>query len=121
MGGKKKIEMAAVGGAESLKARKPITFGSAVSSPLKLTQKFCEAIMTASRAGISTLIASMAMAGSTGPVNLAGELVQTNAEILAGIVLTQLVRKGTPVIYSSYSTAMDLRLGTHPWVHPKPP
>lgn len=39
-------------------------------------------------------------------------LVQTNAEILAGIVLTQLVRKGTPVIYSSYSTAMDLRLGT---------
>ncbi len=77
--------------------------------------------MTASRAGFSTMIASMAMAGSTAPVNLAGVLVQTNAEILAGIVLTQLVRKGTPVIYGSYSTAMDLRLGTSPLGHPKPP
>jgi trimethylamine--corrinoid protein Co-methyltransferase len=54
----------------------------------------------------------MAMAGGTGPVNMAGLLVQTNAEILSGIVFTQLVRKSTPVIYSSYSTAMDLRLGT---------
>jgi trimethylamine--corrinoid protein Co-methyltransferase len=43
---------------------------------------------------------------------MAGLLVQTNAEILSGIVFTQLVRKSTPVIYSSYSTAMDLRLGT---------
>ena len=103
---------AAVGGPENLKKRKPISFGSAVSSPLKLTRKFCEAIMTASRAGFTTYVASMAMAGGTGPVNLAGVLVQTNAEILAGIVLTQLVRKGSPVIYASYSTAMDLRLGT---------
>jgi len=118
---KKIIEMTAeaVGGAENLKARKPITFVAAASSPLKLTWKFCEAIMTASRAGFSTMIASMAMAGSTAPVNLAGVLVQTNAEILAGIVLTQLVRKGTPVIYSSYSTAMDLRLGTPPLGSPE--
>ena len=56
------IEMAAaaVGGAENLKTRKPIMFGSAVSSPLKLTRKFCETIMTASRAGFTTHIASMA-------------------------------------------------------------
>jgi len=115
------IEMAtaAVGGAENLKTRKPIIFGYAVTSPLKLTRKFCEAIMAASGAGFTTYIASMAMAGGTGPVNLAGVLVQTNAEILAGIVLTQLVRKGTAVIYSSYSTAMDLRLGTSPLGSPE--
>ncbi len=115
------IEMAtaAVGGAENLKTRKPIIFGYAVTSPLKLTRKFCEAIMAASGAGFTTYIASMAMAGGTGAVNLAGVLVQTNAEILAGIVLTQLVRKGTPVIYSSYSTAMDLRLGTSPLGSPE--
>jgi trimethylamine:corrinoid methyltransferase-like protein len=34
----------------------------------------------------------MAMAGGTAPVNPAGVLVQTNAEILAGIVLTQRYR-----------------------------
>ena len=118
---KKIIDMAtaAVGGAEKLKARKPIVFGSAVSSPLKLSRKFCETIMTSSHAGFPTYIASMAMAGGTAPVHLAGVLVQTNAEILAGIVLTQLVRKGTPVVYSSYSTGMDLRLGTSPLGSPE--
>ena len=118
---KKIIDMAAaaVGGSENLKKRKPISIGSAVSSPLKMTRKFCEAIMTASQAGFTTYIASMAMAGATAPLNLAGVLVQTNAEILSGIVLTQLVRKGTPVFYASYSTAMDLRLGTSPLGSPE--
>jgi trimethylamine--corrinoid protein Co-methyltransferase len=113
---KKIIEMAAaaVGGEEKLKARKPIVFISAVSSPLKLSRKFCETIMTSSQADFPTFIASMAMAGGTAPVHLAGVLVQTNAEILAGVVLAQLVRKGIPVVYNSYSTAMDLRLGTSP-------
>jgi trimethylamine--corrinoid protein Co-methyltransferase len=110
---------AAVGGTENLKKRKPISFGSAVSSPLKMTRKFCETTMTASSAGFCTYVASMAMAGGTGPVNLAGVLVQTNAEILAGLVLIQLVRKGTPFIYCSYSTAMDLRLGTSPLGSPE--
>jgi trimethylamine--corrinoid protein Co-methyltransferase len=108
-----------VGGAENLKTRKPITIAAAVSSPLKVTRKFCEAMMTAAGAGFSCMIGSMAMAGGTAPVNLAGVLVQTNAEILSGIVLTQLVRKGTPVIYASYSTAMDMRFGTSPLGSPE--
>ncbi len=115
------IEMAeaVVGGAENLERRKPITFIASISSPLKLTQKFCEVAMASARSGFSTGVASMVMAGGTGPVNLAGVLVQTNAEILGGIVLTQLVRKGAPVIYASYSTGMDLRLGTSPLGSPE--
>ena len=115
------IEMAtaAVGGVENLKTRKPILFGYAVSSPLKLTRKLCESITTAARAEFTTYIGSMALAGGTSPANLAGVLVQTNAEILSGVVLTQLVRKGTPVIYTSYSTAMDLKLGTSPLGSPE--
>ena len=92
---RKIIEMAevAVGGSENLQKRKPITFVASVSSPLKLTKKFCEVAMASARFGFSTGVASMAMAGGTGPVDLAGVLVQTNAEILAGIALTQLVQK----------------------------
>ena len=117
----KVIEMAAaaVGGAENLKTRKPISFGYAVTSPLKMTRKLSEAITTAVQAGFVTYIASMAMAGGTAPVNLAGVVVQTNAEILAGIVLTQLTRRGTPVFYSSYGCALDLRLGTSPLGSPE--
>ena len=55
-------------------------------------------------------ILSMAMAGGTSPVTLAGTLVTHNAEVLGGITLNQLVRKGAPVIYGSSTTAMDLKI-----------
>jgi len=75
--------------------------------------------MVSANAGFPTGIASMVMAGGTGPVNLAGTLVQTNAEILSGIVLSQCIRKGVPVIYGSFSTGMDLRLGASPLGSPE--
>jgi trimethylamine--corrinoid protein Co-methyltransferase len=37
-----------------------------------------------------------------------------NAEVLAGIVLSQLTRKGSPVIYGSSTTIMDLKTTTAP-------
>jgi trimethylamine--corrinoid protein Co-methyltransferase len=49
------------------------------------------------------------MAGLTAPVTLAGELVITHAEILALIVIAQLVRLGTPVIYGMSSSVPDMR------------
>jgi len=61
----------------------------------------------------------MVIGGGTGPVDLAGTLVQTNAEILAGIVLAQLTRKGVPVIYASFSTGMDLKVGAAPLGSPE--
>jgi trimethylamine--corrinoid protein Co-methyltransferase len=51
------------------------------------------------------------MAGSTAPITLAGLLAMQNAEMLAGIVLSQLVRPGTPVIYGTTSTNVDMRSG----------
>ena len=49
------------------------------------------------------------MMGGTGPVTMAGALVQHNAEVLAGLVLTQLARPGSPFIYGCVSAPMDLR------------
>lgn len=57
------------------------------------------------------LVNSLAMAGSTAPVTLAGALSLQNAEILAGIVLTQLVREGTPVVYAAASSNSNLSTG----------
>ncbi len=56
-------------------------------------------------------MASLIMAGGSGPVTLAGVLALQNAEILAGITLAQLVRAGAPVIYGSTSSAMDMKTG----------
>jgi len=49
------------------------------------------------------------MMGGTGPVTMAGALVQHNAEVLAGLVLAQLARAGSPFIYGCVSAPMDLR------------
>jgi trimethylamine--corrinoid protein Co-methyltransferase len=54
----------------------------------------------------------MAMAGGSSPINLAGTLVTHNAEVLAGLTLAQLTEKGTPVVYGSSTTAMDLRFAS---------
>lgn len=57
------------------------------------------------------MINSLTIAGARAPATLAGALVVQNAEILAGIVLTQLVREGTPVVYASGSSSADMRTG----------
>lgn len=49
------------------------------------------------------------MMGATGPVTIAGTLVQHNCEVLAGTVLAQLAQAGTPVMYGCVSAPMDLR------------
>lgn len=49
------------------------------------------------------------MMGATAPVTMAGALVQHNAEVLAGVVLTQLAAPGMPCMYGCVSAPMDLR------------
>ena len=106
------LEMAAaiVGGIQQLKERPIVSFTTCPVSPLKLITDCCDIIMAAAKNNVACNILSMAMAGGTAPVTLAGTLVTHNAEILSGITLSQLTRKGAPVIYGSSTTAMDLKM-----------
>ena len=49
--------------------------------------------------------------GAMTPVSMAAALTQQNAEALAGILLTQLVRPGAPVIYGAFTSNVDMRSG----------
>jgi len=106
------LEMAAaiVGGFKKLKERPIVSFTTCPVSPLKLVTDCCEIIMESAGNNVVCNILSMAMSGGTAPVSTAGTLVTHNAEVLSGITLSQLTRKGAPVIYGSSTTAMDLRL-----------
>jgi trimethylamine--corrinoid protein Co-methyltransferase len=110
---KKLVKMAGtiVGGIKNLKERPILSFTTCPVSPLQLIRECCDIIMEAARSGSVINILSMAMAGGTSPVTLAGTLVTHNAEVLGGITLNQLTCKGAPVIYGSSTTAMDLRIG----------
>ena len=80
-------------------------------TPLCYDERMLGAMMTYAEAGQPQLINSLAIAGATAPVTLAGALAVQNAEILAGIVFTQLIREGTPVVYASGSSCADMRTG----------
>lgn len=111
---KKLVEMAAaiVGDKDKLRENPIISFITCPVSPLQLVRESCEIIIESARSGMAVNVLSMAMAGGSSPVTLAGTLVGHNAEVLGGIVLNQLTCKGAPVIYGSSTTAMDLRLAS---------
>ena len=80
-------------------------------TPLKYDERMLGAIMVYAQYGQPQLISSLAIAGATAPVTMGGMLTLQNAEILAGIVLTQLVREGAPVVYSGSLSIADMRSG----------
>ncbi len=101
---------AIVGGYDRLQERPLVTFNTCPVSPLKLVRDTCEIIMGSARHGMAVNVLSMGMAGGSTPVHLAGTLVVHNAEVLSGLVLNQLTRRGAPFVYGSSTTAMDLRM-----------
>ncbi len=110
------IEMgeAIAGGKEALRERPFFTLCMCPNSPLEIHDGASQVIIETAKAGLPISILSMGLAGGTTPATLSGTCVVTNAEILAGIVLTQLVHEGNPVIYGSSTTVMDMRRATSP-------
>ena len=107
-----KLAVAVAGSHDALRERPFLGLGMCSLSPLQLTEQGTDVCLFAARSGLPLSILAMCMAGGTTPQTLAGTLVVHNAEVLAGIVMVQLAERGAPVIYSSSSTAMDLRVGT---------
>jgi len=108
------FEMAAAvaGGMEKLQQRPLVSVIVCPNSPLELHDHVSETIIACAKAGIPCNVLSMAMAGASAPVSLAGTLVTHNAEVLSGIVLSQLTAPGAPVIYGSSTTTFDLNVAT---------
>ncbi len=102
----------AVLGKEAFKKRPFFFTGVCVVSPLQLVNDCSEVLMAAVEHGFTTSVLSMCLAGGTAPIHLAGTVVQHNAEVLSGLTLGQLLKPGAPMIYSSSTTALDMRFGT---------
>jgi trimethylamine--corrinoid protein Co-methyltransferase len=107
------IEMASIlfGRKEDLAIKPRMVSVLSALTPLKYESRMLGAIMAYAKAGQPMLISSMAIIGVTAPVTLAGALALQNAEVLAGIVLAQLVREGTPVVFSGSSSSAEMRTG----------
>ncbi|HEX9118545.1 MAG TPA: trimethylamine methyltransferase family protein [Anaerolineae bacterium] len=80
-------------------------------TPLGYSTEMLDVLVEYARARQPMVIAALAMAGSTGPVTLAGTLAMQTAELLAGIVLAQWINPGTPVVFGSTSTNIEMKSG----------
>ncbi len=81
-------------------------------SPLMYPKDLVDAMMVYAQYRQPLCLSACSTPGITSPVTLAGTLVQNNAEILAGIVLMQLISPGTPLIYGNISFGCDMRYGS---------
>jgi trimethylamine---corrinoid protein Co-methyltransferase len=116
MGGKKameSVEMASIifGGIDVVKKNPALISLINTNSPLQFDPRMLDALMVYARHNQPVIIAALAMTGTTSAVTLAGSLVQQCAEILSGVVFAQMVNPGTPVVFGSASSIVDLRTG----------
>ena len=78
-------------------------------TPLVMNKGTAEKLMTTVERGLPVIYSNMGMAGMSTPVTAAGTLAFLNAELMAGLVLAQLIRPGTPVILGSIPSFFDMK------------
>ncbi|MDQ6433384.1 trimethylamine methyltransferase family protein [Mesorhizobium sp. LHD-90] len=96
---------------EQLAGEPGVTTIISVNSPRRFDEQMAEGLMTMAEFGQSVAVTPFTLMGAMSPVTLAGALAQQNAEALFGIVLTQLVRPGAPVMYGAFTSNVDMRSG----------
>jgi len=97
------------GGREALRKRPFISMITCVMSPLKLDDTYTELLISVAEQGIPLAIPAEPLLAATAPCTVAGLLTQLNVETQAGVVITQMANPGTPVLYASTSTSVDLK------------
>ena len=81
------------------------------SSPLKHDWPMLDGAMRLAKRGQVVTVTPFTLAGAMAPVTLAGALAQQTAEALAAVVLLQCINPGTPVVYGSFTSNVDMRTG----------
>jgi trimethylamine--corrinoid protein Co-methyltransferase len=100
------------GGEDAFRKRPFISSGGCpVVSPLGYGDDNSLSCLETARMGGVASIVMAPQAGATSPAALAGTLVQSTAETLAGLLLVNLVYPGHPVIFGNWPFVSDLRTG----------
>jgi trimethylamine--corrinoid protein Co-methyltransferase len=77
-------------------------------SPLRFPHNGVDLLFETARLNLPVQIGPMAQMGLSAPATVAGTTAQENAEILAGICITQLICPGLPVCYGGIPHAFDM-------------
>lgn len=112
-GGEAMREMGQVlAGGLSLRERPVFSVGFTAHGPLRWTRLALNVFKKTAGHGIPCTINGEPMGGASAPVTLAGVAAVGTAEILAGLVINQLLEPGRPCMFNlGFSHVMDMRRG----------
>src|SRR6201996_4877011 len=82
------------------------------NSPLQLDIPMTDGIVEFATHGQLVIVTPFTLAGAMAPITIAGALTLAHAEALLGITLTQAIRPGTPVMYGSFTSNVDMKSGS---------
>jgi trimethylamine--corrinoid protein Co-methyltransferase len=82
-------------------------------TPLVIDRSATHRMEVAIQRSLPFIFVNYGLAGATTPITPAGELALLNAELLAGVTLSQLYKEGTPVILGSLPAVMDMQTMTN--------
>jgi trimethylamine--corrinoid protein Co-methyltransferase len=82
-------------------------------SPLMHDGEMTEACIELAKLNVPIMVYPMPLAGGTSPVTHGGTVLMHNAEFLSGLVLFQAVNPGTPIIYGTGASQLDMNTGRY--------
>jgi trimethylamine--corrinoid protein Co-methyltransferase len=103
------IACAVAGGEQQLREKPFLMLYAEPISPLLYNDESVDKLLFCAEKGIPATYPPSPNTGGGGPITVAGALALGNAECLAGLVLTQLVRPGTPFLYGMNIAALDMK------------
>jgi len=78
-------------------------------TPLVMDRDTMDKMLVSIERGLPFIYLNYGMVGATTPITPAGTLTLLNAELLAGLTLSQLIKEGTPIIPGYIATFMDMK------------
>ncbi len=98
-------------GAEFVENNTVMTSIANCNSPLVWDQTMLDAAKVYASANQAMLYTPFVLGGASTPASTVGSLVQINAEALAGIAFSQLVRRGAPAVYGQWLATVSMKSG----------
>lgn len=82
-----------------------------VNSPLTFDSTMMGALEVFAKNNQASILSPFIVGGAMAPVSIVGTLTQVLAEVLAGVAYSQLIRPGSPVIFGTFVTSIDMNSG----------
>lgn len=112
---KDQVDLASIiqGGTQAVAEQPCFSFVICLNSPLVHSSERVQEMMQCARYGIPVWLEATNMMGATGPISIAGALVEHTANVMVSLVLMQLLNPGHPCVFSTASGGFNMRSGAY--------